>query len=76
MTNWQPLCDACNIDKSVACRGCEKKCSQCGWAFPEFYRPIRLSGKTLRDVNDYAERKHLDPSQFVTDLIYKVIEFD
>lgn len=73
LANWQPLCDSCNIDKSVACRGCKKDCTQCGWAFPEFYRPIRLSGQTLRDVNDYAERKHLDPSRFVTDIIYAAI---
>ncbi len=76
ITNWQPLCDSCNIDKSVACRGCKKDCTQCGWAYPEYYRPIRLSGQTIRDINDYAEKHHLDPSQFVTEIVYEVIRLD
>lgn len=73
LTNWQPLCDSCNIDKSVACRGCQKDCSQCGWAYPEYYRPIRLSGQTLRAINEYAEAHHVDPSQFATDVLMAAI---
>lgn len=76
LTNWQPLCDSCNIEKSVVCRGCQKDCSQCGYAFPEFYRPVRLSGQTWRDVNEYSEKHHLDPSQFVTEVIYHAISIE
>lgn len=76
LTNWQPLCDSCNIDKSVSCRGCKRDCTQCGWAYPEYYKPIRLSSQTIRDVNDYAERHHIDPSKFVTKIIYEVIQLD
>lgn len=71
LTNWQPLCDACNIAKSVSCRGCTEDCMQCGWAYPEYYRPLRLSSSTLRALNTYADSHHVDPSELVTDLIYR-----
>lgn len=74
LSNWQPLCDSCNIDKSVQCRGCTKDCTQCGWAFPEFYRPVRLSSATLRALNDYASRNNEDPSNLVTRWIHEHID--
>lgn len=34
-TNWQPLCNSCNVAKRRACAGCQEDCQQCPWAFPE-----------------------------------------
>jgi len=72
-TNWQPLCDSCNNIKSVACRGCRDDCSQCGWAFPEFYKPIKLLGSTLRLLHRYAEEQKLDANKLVSEWILNKI---
>lgn len=34
-TNWQPICNGCNVGKRGACAGCEDDCLLCPWAFPE-----------------------------------------
>ena len=73
LTTWQPLCDSCNNIKSTACRGCNEECAKCSWAHPEFYRPIKLSGATLRLLNTYAEQKGKDPTNLVTEWIMEKI---
>ncbi|MDF1860406.1 MAG: HNH endonuclease signature motif containing protein [Verrucomicrobiales bacterium] len=34
-TNWQAVCNECNVGKKRACAGCEEDCEKCPWAFPE-----------------------------------------
>lgn len=67
LTNWQPLCESCNNAKSVACRGCTKDCSKCGWAYPEHYKPIVIPGSLIRLLREYADSKGLDVEQLVSD---------
>lgn len=74
ITNWQPLCASCNIEKSVLCRGCNKDCAQCSWAYPEYYKPLRLSSKSLKSLNELARRKGKKPSELVSDWIYATIK--
>lgn len=74
INNWQPLCDSCNNIKSTACRSCKEDCSKCSWAYPEFYRPIKISGPILRLLHQYADEHKLDASQLVADLILREIE--
>jgi hypothetical protein len=76
LTNWQPLCDSCNNTKSVACRGCKEDCAQCSWAHPEYYKPIRISGFTLRELHQYAKERNLDANILVTEWIYEKINQD
>lgn len=73
LTNWQPLCDSCNNIKSTACRGCHEECAKCSWAHPEFYRPVKLSGATLRLLNEYADKLGVDPTNLVTEWILEKI---
>ena len=35
ISNWQALCNECNVAKRRACAGCKLDCSVCSWAFPE-----------------------------------------
>ena len=72
--NWQPLCDECNNFKSVSCRSCELKCSECCWAYPEKYRPIRLSKELLLKLNEYCQSQSLDTGEFAEKTILKAIE--
>jgi len=72
-TNWQPLCDSCNNVKSVACRNCKEDCTKCGWAYPEFYKPIKLPGSTLRALHQYADERKLDANTLASDWILEKI---
>lgn len=67
LTNWQPLCESCNNAKSVACRGCTRDCSKCGWAHPEHYRPIVIPGSLIRLLRDRADAKGLDVEKMVVE---------
>ena len=72
-TNWQPLCDSCNNMKSVACRACKEDCTKCGYAYPEFYRPLKLPGSTLRRLHEYASERKIDANVLVSDWILEKI---
>jgi len=73
ISNWQPLCDSCNNIKSVTCRACKKSCTKCGWAFPEFYKPLQLPGSTLRALHQYADERNLDANALVSEWILEKI---
>lgn len=34
-SNWQAMCNVCNVGKRRACADCEEDCEQCPWAYPE-----------------------------------------
>ncbi len=73
LTNWQPLCDSCNNIKSTACRGCKEDCNKCSWAYPEYYRPIKIQGTILRSLHQYADAKGKDANVLVTEWILEKI---
>lgn len=54
LSNWQPLCDECNIFKSTSCRACSLDCFICPWAFPEKYSPLKISLELLAEFHTYA----------------------
>ncbi|MDR3288572.1 MAG: HNH endonuclease [Peptococcaceae bacterium] len=72
-SNWQPLCDSCNNIKSVSCRACKDDCSKCGWAYPEFYKPVKLPGSTLRALHKYTDERKLDANKLVSEWILEKI---
>lgn len=74
LENWQPLCDACNNLKSSACRGCTEECSKCCWAFPEYYKPLKIPGPVVQLVRQYAEKNGVDPDQAVINWILEKVE--
>jgi hypothetical protein len=41
-TNWQPICNECNVGKRGACAECQDDCKQCPWAFPEVVGRVTL----------------------------------
>jgi len=73
LANWQPLCDSCNNIKSTACRGCKEDCSKCSWAYPEYYRPIKIQGSILRSLHQYANAHKKDANALVTEWILEKI---
>jgi hypothetical protein len=65
LSNWQPLCDECNNFKSTACRDCQLDCNNCCWAFPEKFKPLKLSGSMVRRIRAYASLLGLIPENMV-----------
>jgi hypothetical protein len=74
LENWQPLCDECNNFKSMSCRDCSLDCSTCGWAFPDQYKPFRLSGDLIASVRSRATSQGLDADQLASVLLRKGLE--
>lgn len=60
LENWQPLCVACNINKRRSCQGCQLKCENCAWAFPEKFGGrllLKLDAQLLESISLTAHRK-------------------
>jgi hypothetical protein len=74
LKNWQPLCDECNNFKSMSCRDCSMDCSTCGWAFPDKYKPFRLSGDLIASIRSEAASKGIDADQLASALLKKGLE--
>lgn len=70
LSNWQPMCNNCNVGKRRACAGCEKDCMQCSWAFPEKMGvPIILSlpNRLLESLKSYSEINNRSESDIVAE---------
>ena len=74
LTNWQPLCDACNNMKSTACRECKEDCNLCCWAFPEKYKPLRIPGLLIERLRNFANENGEDPDEIVIKLITDMLD--
>jgi hypothetical protein len=67
--NWQPLCRECNNFKSTACRGCDLECSQCAWAFPEKFAPIKISSSNIQRLRELALKNGVSPDSLLNEII-------
>lgn len=67
--NWQPLCRECNNFKSTACRGCDLECSQCAWAFPEKFAPIKISSLNIQRLRELALQNGVSPDSLLNEII-------
>lgn len=41
-SNWQAICNECNVGKRAACEGCADDCQKCPWAVPESVGKVAL----------------------------------
>jgi len=75
LSNWQPLCNECNVGKRRACAECEEDCRVCSWAFPEVVG-ITTAVSIPTDLLRKLERQ-MDSSNGITsvnDVIIKLIQ--
>jgi len=59
ITNWQPMCNNCNVGKRRACVECSLECRTCSWAYPETFgikTIVAISEKALRRVDTYSNK--------------------
>lgn len=57
LSNWQPMCNNCNVGKRRTCEGCALDCETCSWAYPETFgvkTMVSIGEKTLRRVDAYS----------------------
>lgn len=71
--NLQVLCRRCNVDKSTQCAGCDLPCATCGWAFPEKYRPLKLSPSVILRVNAVAGETNRPADDLANELLDKAL---
>lgn len=71
--NFQVICVDCNNLKRTECKGCERECQNCFFAYPEkFSRPIVIYGLTDKELSSLEEQasKVKEPvAEFVTNLV-------
>lgn len=59
LSNWQPICNNCNVGKRRACEGCVLDCKTCSWAFPDTVGVKLIMGineETIRRLDVYSEK--------------------
>lgn len=71
--NLQVLCRRCNVDKSTQCANCDLPCETCGWAFPEKYRPLKLSSSIVLRVNALAGETNRPADDLANELLDKAL---
>lgn len=60
ISNWQAICNECNVVKRRSCQGCGDQCQQCGWAFPEKLTAraiVTLTSEQLEEIKNVWRRK-------------------
>lgn len=70
LTNWQPMCNNCNVGKRRACEGCTLKCETCSWAYPEKFgvqTMVSISEKTLRRIDAFSIKTNSSRDKVVED---------
>lgn len=69
-SNWQPLCNNCNVGKRRACDGCVLDCNTCSWAYPEkvgIKTMLSISEKTLRRIDGYVAKSGKTKDKIIED---------
>lgn len=72
ITNWQPVCNRCNVGKRRACEDCELDCNKCSWAFPEIIginSIIALNIETLKLIDQEARKRKQNRNEIIADAI-------
>lgn len=76
-SNWQPICNECNVGKRGACEGCEDDCTKCPWAFPEEVGRvslIRLPPEVLEAINQSGHCSARGTEKAVVELLRKALK--
>jgi hypothetical protein len=73
-SNWQPLCNECNVAKRSACTGCNDDCTKCPWAYPQNTGIVTMVRLPLPLI-DRIRKLGLNQSQTETLIIEAVSEF-
>ncbi len=71
-SNWQPMCNVCNVGKRRACADCEEDCQQCPWAFPERFGVMTML-PIPHEMHEKLEKLYGTDKEKITDGILSVL---
>lgn len=77
ITNWQPICNHCNVGKRRACEGCTIECATCSWAYPEtvgINTLVSISEKVLSQITEYSKSNNQSTSHVLEEAAIYFIE--
>ena len=73
-SNWQAICNQCNVGKRRACMGCHDDCYVCPWAYPEktgILTTIQLPHDLLNTIKGQVG----NDQTMKNELVIKALEF-
>lgn len=79
ISNWQAMCNNCNVGKRRACENCELDCYQCSWAFPEkigIPLIVPINNDLLGTLKQYAISNGISISEVVAEATIEYITKD
>lgn len=68
-SNWQPICNVCNVGKRRACADCLADCQKCPWAFPELVGQVTLVHLPPNILTAIRQRSGNDQLKFEQEII-------
>lgn len=73
-SNWQALCNECNVAKRGVCKDCDLDCNSCAWAFPEKvgFRFVFTIPSELQKKIDAKKLSNLQIQQFLIEQLEKI----
>lgn len=77
LSNWQPLCQNCNVAKRRACQGCDLPCESCVWAYPEtvgIRTMIAFRESTLRRLDRFVQATQGDRDAITNDAVDRYLD--
>lgn len=66
----QPL----SPSQNTACRGCQRSCLQCPWAFPESFAPIKMLSIDTQRVKQLALKNKVSSEELLRQIIESYFE--
>ena len=72
ISNWQSICNICNVGKRRACAECKENCKECPWAFPEKIGTA-IYAKLPIDLCEKLKNMGLTDQNKINNLITKAI---
>jgi len=79
ISNWQAVCNHCNVGKRRACEGCTIDCLTCSWAYPDkvgISIIISMKEHILKNVTELSQRKNQTISETLEEAALLYIKQD
>lgn len=70
LTNWQAVCNHCNVGKKRACEKCTIDCTTCSWAYPEIIginTILSINQEVLAKISEYSKEENVTISRAFED---------
>lgn len=56
------------------CRNCSLDCFECSWAFPEKFKPLRISPRNNARLRERAQATGIDADELINRIVEEYVE--